>query len=150
MSSSKLERWSGLLAMLGVAIWVTSWGFNGFTEDGTVSVLGFSERGWRRVMDVGTIFLMASLVGFHGRRRGRHGNLGLAGFFISFAGLGTILVGNVIEFWVGDLLYGQHSGFVPTDHIGWVIFLLGHMILFGGLFIVGVSNVRETPRGNGD
>ena len=148
MSSSKLQRWGGLLAMFGVAIWVTAWTFTGFTEDGSAAVLGLSERGWRRVMDVGTILLMTSLIGFHSRARDRHGNLGLAGYFISLAGLGTILVGNVIEFWVGDWLYGRRrSGFVPTDHIGWAIFLIGFMILLGGLLIVGLANLKERLRG---
>ena len=48
-------------------------------------------------MDVGTLFLMASLIGFHKARRAGYGKLGLTGFLISFVGLSTILVGNVIE-----------------------------------------------------
>ena len=144
----KLEQWSGLLLLSGSAIWLVSWLLNSQTADGTVAVLGLSERGWRRLLDPGTLLLMAGLFGIHRRRRPRYGGLGLAGFVTVQCGLLAILVGNFVEFWVGEWLYIDTPGvFKPTDHIGWAVLLLGVAIVLLGLFVLGVAFLR-TQFGN--
>ena len=131
---------------LGSAIWLVSWLLNGQTADGSVAVLGLSERGWRRLLDPGTLFLMAGLFGFHKRNRQRYGKLGFAAFVIIQIGLAVLLVGNVIEFWIGEWLYVDTPGeFKPTDHIGWTVFLLGHLIGLVGLLLLGVAWLRRPP-----
>ena len=139
----RLEQWSGRLLLSGSTIWLVSWLLNSQTADGTGAVLGLSERGWRRLLDPGTLLLMAGLFGFHQRRRARYRGLGLAGSVTTQCGLATILTGNFIEFWIGEWLYVDTPGlFKPTDHIGWAIFLLGVAIVLVGLFIVGLAMLR--------
>ena len=143
----RLERWSGPLLIAGSTIWLVSWLLNGQTADGTVAVLGLSERGWRRLLDPGTLFLMAGLCGFHRRRHLRYGRLGLAGFVTAQSGLAAILIGNFVEFWIGGWLYVDRPGeFKPTDHIGWGVFLLGVAIALIGLLVVGVALLRTRSR----
>ncbi len=124
---------------MGLTIWVVSWALNGRTLDGSVSVLGMSERGWRRLLDPGTLFLMAGLLGFHLRSRHTYGRLGLIGFFTTQVGFAVALVGNIIEFWVGGWLYVDGPGFEPTDFLGWQVFLIGVMIASVGLAIFAVA-----------
>lgn len=143
----RLEQWSRPLLLSGSAIWLVSWLLNGQTADGTVAVLGLSERGWRRLLDPGTLLLMAGLFGFHRRRRPRYGRLGLAGFVTTQCGLAAILIGNFIEFWLGEWLYVDRPGkFEPTDHIGWAVFLLGVATVLVGLLVVGVALLRVQSR----
>jgi len=134
-----LARWSPLLLAMGLTIWVVSWALNGRTLDGSVSVLGMSERGWRRLLDPGTLFLMAGLLGFHTRRRHTYGRLGLIGFVTIQVGLFIALTGNVIEFWVGGWLYVDGPGFEPTDFLGWQVFLIGVLIALAGLVIFAIA-----------
>ena len=98
-------------------------------------------------MDPATLLLMAGLFGFHRRMRPRYGRLGLAGFVTTQCGLGALLIGNFIEFWVGDWLYVDTPGeFKPTDHMGWVVFLLGVAIALIGLLVAGVALLRTRSR----
>ncbi len=95
---------------------------------------------------------MVGLFGFHRRRRARYGRLGLAGFVTTQCGLAAILIGNFIEFWIGEWLYINTPGvFKPTDHIGWAVFLVGVAIVLVGLFVVGVAMLRMQSgiRGSG-
>ena len=143
MITRRFEQLSGWLLLSGSTIWLVCWLLNGQTADGTVTVLGLSERGWRRLLDPGTLLLMAGLFGFHQRRRARYGGLGLAGSVTTQCGLAAILIGNFIEFWIGEWLYVDTPGvFEPTDHIGWAVFLLGVATLIVGLFVVGVALLR--------
>lgn len=131
------------MAMLGGAIWTTSWILNSFTEDGTRAVLGLSERGWRRTLDPALLFFMAGLLGLNARREGRAGKLGKLGFVISLVGLAAMLAGNVTEFWIGELLYVDVPGeFEPTDQLGWGIMGAGFMILLVGFILFGIATFR--------
>ena len=126
--------------LLGAAFWVAAWVLIAQTQDGSVAVLGLSERGWRRSLDPSTLMLMTGLLGFHAANRQRYGRLGLAAFAIAEFGFALVLIGNVIEFWIGGLLYAEvPGGFVPTDHIGWAVFLVGLLVVFAGLTLMGVA-----------
>jgi len=143
MHSAKHIRWSGLLAMVGGVIWTGSWILSHFTEDCTRAVLGLSECGWSRMRDPAMLFFMAGLVGFYARQAGKTGKLGKTGFIIGLAGLGTMLIGNVIEFWVGALLYADVPGeFKPTDHLGWAIVIVGFVVVSIGFILLGVATLR--------
>ena len=143
MISRRLEQWNRPLLLSGAAIWLVSWLLNGQTAHGAVAVLGLSEHGWRRLLDPGTLLLMAGLLGFHRRRRDRYGRLGLAGFVTTECGLAAIFIGNFIEYWVGDWLYVDTPGlFKSTGDIGWAVCLVGVAIMVVGLFVVGVAMWR--------
>ena len=137
------------MMIVGSAIWLVSWICNGQTEDGAVAFLGLSEWGWRRLLDPATLLLMTGLLGFHVGRRQRYGKLGLVAFATTEFGLAVVLIGNVIEFWIGGLLYMDVPGaFEPSDHVGWAVFLAGLLVVLIGLVLVGVASARvEAPGG---
>ena len=144
MTTQKLIRWSGALAMLGGAIWILSSVMNAFTHDGARAVLGLSELGWRRMVDPGMLFFMAGLAGFYARQGGKTGKLGKTGFIIGLAGLVTMLIGNVIEYWVGPLLYDYVQGEIsPAEHLGWAIVTVGWLVVVPiGFILLGVATLR--------
>ena len=142
MSSSKLIRQSGLLAMVGGAIWTTSWILNSLTEDGTRAVLGLSERGWRRALDPAMLFFMAGLVGLYARHKRHSGKLLKAGFIITFVSLVTMLAGNVLEWWVRDFIYARGPEHHRLGSLGWTISGLGFMIQPVGFILLGVATLK--------
>ena len=129
VTPSRLIRWTGLAAMLGAAVWWTSWILNGFTRDGTVAVLGLSERGWRTVANVALLSFIGGLAGIAVAHASRAGKFAIVGFLTTLLGLVMMLAGNVIEFWVA-----ANPG--------------GFMILFGllvqpmGLILLGIPIVK--------
>ncbi len=132
MRSERWARGSGVLAMLGGALWIVSWTSNAFTADGTRAVMGLSERGWRTVLNPALFFFIAALAGLYARQSGRMGRAGRTGFFIGVAGLMTTIIGNVAEFWVLE----------PADHRGWHLFLTGLVILGIGCLLFGFAALR--------
>lgn len=132
MRSETWVRRSGVLAMLGGALWMVSWTFNAFTADGTRAVMGLSERGWRTVLNPALLFFLAGLAGLYAKQAGRMGKVGRTGFFIGVVGLMTTIVGNVAEFWILE----------PADHRGWHIFLTGLVILGTGSLLFGLAALR--------
>ena len=143
MLSRTQIRWIGILAMIGGAIWAVSWTLNAFTQDGSQAVLGLSERGWRTILNPALLFFIAGLTGHQLRSARRLRTLGKIGFVTSLVGLVAMLVGNVIEFWIGELLYVDVPGkFKPTDHVGWDMFLTGFVILSIGLILLGIAHLN--------
>lgn len=133
MSPSRLIRWTGIAAMLGGVIWILSWVMNAFTRDGTRTVLGLSEPGWRTTLNPAFVFFIAALLGLHRQRRDRLSRLELAGLLVSVVALVAMLVGNVLEFWV----------FPPSNHVGWITFLLGFFLLAVGSMALGTGAIRS-------
>ncbi len=132
MRSGPWVRRSGVLAMLGGALWIVSGTSNALTADGTRAVMGLSERGWRTVLNPALFFFMAALAGLYARQSGRMGRTGRTGFFIGVVGLMTTIIGNVAEFWVLE----------PADHRGWYAFLTGIVILGIGSVLFGIASLR--------
>ena len=142
--NSPRTRIPAALAMLGGALWAASWSFNSFTEDGTRAVLGLSERGWRRLLDPALACLIVALVAYKRRYAWPGSRAAVFGWSTATLGLVAMLVGNVIEFWIGELLYVNVPGqFKPSDHVGWALFLAGLMILSGGFVVLGVVHFRS-------
>lgn len=135
----------GALAILGGGLWAVSWIFNLLTEDGTRAVFGLSERGWRRLLDPAVTFLIIALFAYRTQYVWPGSRAAAFGWSIAILGLVTTVVGNVIEFWIGELLYVDVKGqFRPTVHLGWVLFLAGFMILIPtGFIVLGVAHFRS-------
>jgi len=102
MTSAKLIRWTGLAAMLGAAVWWASWILNGFTKDGSVTILGLSERGWRTVANAALLSFIGCLAGIAAAHASRAGKVAIIGFLTTLLALVAMLAGNVIEFWVAS------------------------------------------------
>ena len=123
---SRLIRRAGLAAILGAAIWWTSWILNSFTKDGSVAVLGLSERGWRTVANLALLSFTGGLAGITAAHASRAGKVAFVGFLTTLLGLVAMLAGNVIEFWVAadpggfmtlvGLLVQQVDGRPREDH----------------------------------
>ena len=140
MSSSRLIRWSGLLAILGGAIWTAAWILNGLTEDGTRTVLELSEGGYRRITNAALLLFMVGLVGFHKRQAGRSGKLGTRGLIVALVGCALMIIGNVFEF---GLIGGIPDGERPGMMMGWIIFALGLIFIVPmGLVVFGVGVIK--------
>ena len=145
MTPSRLIRWTGLAAMLGAAVWWTSWILNGFTRDGAVAVLGLSERGWRTVANAALVSFIGGLAGIAAAHASRAGKVAFVGFLTTLLGLVAMLAGNVIEFWVA----ADPGGFMTL--VGLLVQPIG-LILLG--FPVFKANVlprwgRPVPLGFG-
>ncbi len=142
--NSARMRICGALAILGGALWALSWSFNSLTQDGTRAVLGLAERGWRRLLDPALAFLIVALFAYRRRYSWPGSRAAVFGWSIAVLGLVAMLVGNIIEFWIGELLYLDVPGqFEPTDHLGWALFLAGLMIQAGGFVVLGVAHFRS-------
>ena len=135
MHSAKHIRWSGLLAMLGAAVWWTSWILNSFTKDGSVAVLGLSERGWRTVANAALLSFIGCLAGIAAAHASRAGKVAIIGFLTTLLALVAMLAGNVIEFWVA------------ADPGGFMI-LFGLLVQPIGLILLGIPvfKARVLPR----
>ncbi len=140
MSSSRLIRWSGLLAILGGVIWIASWILNGLTEDASRTVLGLSEGGYRRITNAALLLFMVGLVGFHKRQAGRSGKLGTTGLIVALVGCALMIIGNVFEFGlIGSIPDGERPGMM----MGWGIFLLGLIFIVPtGLLLFGIGVIK--------
>ncbi len=121
-----ISRRGGLFSMLGSLLWIVSW----------VLVMlagGGRSRGepiWRTVLlNPAILLLMAGLAAFHARQAGRSGRLGKSGFAVCLLGTGTMLLGNVVEFWV-------------SEHPGWVMIGVGAMMLPVGFVLLGLGTLR--------
>lgn len=144
--NSARARICGALAMIGGVLWTLSWTFNFRTGgQGTRVFLGLSERGWRRLLDPALIFLIIAFFAYRKRYLWPGSPAAAVGWTIVALGLLTTIVGNVIEFWIGGLLYADVPGqFKPTDHLGWTLFLAGLMILVpAGFIVLGVAHFRS-------
>ncbi len=138
-------RICGALAILGGALWALSWSLNILTHDGTRAILGLSERGWRRLLDPALAFMIIALFAYRRRYSWPGSRAAAFGWSIAMLGLLTMLLGNVMEWWIGVLLYLNVPGqFKPTDLLGWALFLAGSMILApGGFVVLGVAHFRS-------
>lgn len=98
MASPAFDRRGGLLAILGSLLWTVGWIITLIAGGGSDT-----ERVWRTLLvNPALLLFMIGLTGFHARQSGRSGQLGKAGFAVSLLGTGTMLVGNVVEFWVSE------------------------------------------------
>jgi hypothetical protein len=138
--NSARGRVYGALAIVGGALWAVAWAFGLHTEEGPV--LGLAERGWRRLLDPALLFLILAFFAYRRRYVWPGSRAATVGWAIATLGLLTTLAGNVIEFWIGDLLYTDVPGqFEPSDHVGWALFLSGALILVpAGLILLGVAH----------
>jgi hypothetical protein len=57
------------------------------------------------------------------------------GFSVCLLGTATMLLGNVVEFWVSEYFYG-------TQTPGWVMMGVGLVMLPGGFFLLGIGTIR--------
>ena len=131
MASAKLNRRGGLFAMLGSLLWTVGWILTAFAGGGTGA-----ERRWRTLLvNPAMLLFMAGLAGFHARQAVRSGQLGKTGFAVCLLGTGTMLLGNVVEFWVSEYFYG-------TQRPGWVMMGVGLIMLPAGFVLLGIGTLR--------
>lgn len=120
-----ISRRGGLFSMLGSLLWVVSWVLVALAGGGRSR----SEWLWRTlVLNPAILLLMAGLAAFHARQGERSGWLGKTGFVVCLLGTGTMLLGNVVEFWV-------------SEHPGWVMIGVGSMMLPVGFVLLGLGTL---------
>jgi len=144
MASQRLIRWSGLATMLGGLLFMVLWRLAGMAE--STKVLGLTESAYGRMNTASLLLLTAGLAGLylHTRQAARFGRLGVAGFVLAFIGVALMVLGNVIEWWISDLMFADVplGEFKPGTHAGWGIFLIGLCVLSVGLVLVGIATIQ--------
>ena len=131
MIQPDINRRGALFSMLGSLLWIASWVIVSFVGGGSRS-----ERLWRTVLlNPAMLLLMAGLAAFQKRQAERSGRLGKAGFAVCLLGIGTMLLGNVVEFWVSEYFYG-------TQTPGWVMMRIGLTMLPVGFVLLGFGTLR--------
>jgi hypothetical protein len=131
MASAVLNRRDGLFTILGSLLWIVGWIITLIAGGGSDT-----ERVWRTLLVNPALFLfIVGLTGFHARQTGRSGQLGKTGFAVSLFGTATMLVGNVVEFWVSEYFFG-------TQTPGWVMMGIGLMMLPAGFVVLGIGTLR--------
>jgi hypothetical protein len=151
--SSNLIRWSGLAAMLGGVMWMllvplitlTYPGRTGWGPKEVIFSLVWED--YNKRLPTVLLLLAVGLAGLGVRYGQRSGGLGRAGFVVALFGLGLMLLGNVVEFWVAG---GIREGVSSAALGGWMSYSLGYLLLSAGLVLVGIAALREKvlPYGN--
>ena len=142
MVSRRLIRWSGLAAMLGGLLFMVLGRLAGMAE--ATKVLGLTEGAYSRINTASLLLLTAGLAGLYARQAGRSGRLGVAGFVLAFMGLALMVLGNVIEWWISDLIFADVplGEFKPGAHAGWGSILIGLCVLAVGLVLIGIATIQ--------
>ncbi len=118
--------------MLGSLLWIVSWIAVGLAGGGRSP----GERIWRTVLlDPAMLLLIAGLVSFHAHQAEKSRGLAKAGFAISLLGAATVLLGNVVEFWVSEYFFG-------TQTPGWRMMGVGSLMLPVGFVLLGLGTLR--------
>ncbi len=126
------SRRGGLFSMLGSLLWIVSWIVVGLAGGGGSR----GERIWRTVLlNPAMLLLIAGLVAFHAHQAEESRGLGKAGFAVSLFGTGTMLLGNVVEFWVSEYFFG-------TQTPGWRMMGVGSLMLPIGFVLLGLGTIR--------
>ncbi len=149
--SSRLIRLGGLAAILGGVLWIAV----------RVLVLlqppPFSYDAYNRIFVAPLLLLLVGLLGLSVRSAGGRGRLARTGTIAALVGCALLIAGNVAEFWLvlvqskpnANAAYqsGAEEVWIGSE-IGWMLFLLGFLILSIGLVLFGVAAVRanEPPR----
>jgi hypothetical protein len=124
-------RWGGLFAILGSLLWTVGWIIVSLVGGGT-----HAERVWRTLLlNPAMLLFLASLAGFQARQAGRSGRVGTTGFAVCVLGTGTMLLGNIVEFWVSEYFWG-------TQTPGWVMMGVGLTMLPAGFILLGIGTLR--------
>ena len=139
MASRRLIHWSGLAAMLGGLLWMVLVPLQGMAE--STKVLGLTEGAYNRMNTASLLLLTAGLAGLYARQAGRFGRLGVAGFVLAFIGLALMVLGNVIEFWISDLIFADVQ-LGEFKQVGVGSFLIGLCVLAVGLVLVGIVTIQ--------
>lgn len=139
MISPKLIRWGGLAAAIGGLLWALFPLGEVFvsthdTQPGTPAHLAAEAVDWLMAV-VPLLLLIVGLAALHTLHRRDYGRLGHAGFFVCFAGLALMFVGNGVE--VASLTF---SG--SESDVGHTFFLLGFLALLIGCVPLGIAIVR--------
>ena len=133
MVSAVGNRRVGLFTMLGSLLWIVGWIITLIAGGGSDT-----ERVWRTLLVNPALFLfVVGLTRFYARQMGRSGQLGKAGFAASLIGTATMLVGNVVEFWVSEYFFG-------TQTPGWVMMGVGLLVLPAGFVVLGIGTLRAS------
>lgn len=131
-----MPRWAGVAAVLGGLAWIPV--RLGVSVAFSTEFLRLTYVQWNMLMVVPLSLLLIAMVGLASRAPTRPGRIGA---WVAVAGLVGMLAGVIVEFWIYGGLSGDRDGAV----LGWMIYLLGGLLIHVvGLVAFGTGVVR-TP-----
>jgi hypothetical protein len=142
MSSSGIVRWGGLAAMLGGTLGIVLAPILTYlltTSSGAYLIFG---KGYFLVY----LGCLAGLMGLNAQRMRspRRPNMERLGLRVTFVGLATSLVGDILAYW-GDIFGGEllaEGEFTAVQSGGVIVEVLGLLLLLVGSVILGVTYLR--------
>jgi len=148
MIARVLERSSGLAAIFGGVAWAVSLPLVATAAGDDPVGLGYDD--YNRLLTLPLVLLLVALLGLRSLQRPRLSRWGRRGAALSLIGVGLMLAGNIVEFWLvllaEDPVFAIASdrgveSFAGSD-IGWPIFLIGALLLFVGGILFGAAAPR--------
>jgi hypothetical protein len=110
-------------------------------------LFGFSYADYSRLLWIPMAFILLGLIGVYGSFSNSLGRLGKIGFWLSAAGFGLHMLGNIIEFWVYRVwlvpLFGEFRTGSAGSNFGYEVNGYGFMLLMVGLSIFGIAGLRS-------
>jgi hypothetical protein len=148
-----MERWSGVAAIVSGIAWGVSLPLVASAASDDPVGLGYDE--YNRLLTLPLLLLLVALAGLRTLQLPELSSWGRRGASLAVLGAGLLVLGNVIEFWA-VLLSNDDVAAIATDRdldewagstIGWVVFLVGALLLFVGGIVFGVDtwHIRILP-----
>jgi len=137
MPAARLSKWSGIASMLGGVLWTVLELLSDSAWDRTI--FGLTYEDYNRLKPIPLLLVLAGLAAFYARQEGRSGRLGRTGFGVACFGLALLLVGNIVEFWIGG---GIRVGDKAISTTGWNLVLIGVPLLAVGMVLLGSATLR--------
>jgi hypothetical protein len=144
-----VSRWGvrliGAAAIIAAVWWGVAWIAIGVADNGPREVLGLSRSAWRFSVNVPLVVFLFACLGWRAMHPERMPILGQLGLGFVLAGLGAMLMGNMLE--VGVVL--QHDDVAPNEPtaiqvIGVFFTFVGFVLQPLGYLLLGVSTAMGT------
>jgi hypothetical protein len=148
VGGNRPEGWTGLAAIGSGIAWAVVLPL--VATAASADPVGWRYDDWNRLLTLPLLLLLVSLVGIHRVAAERISAWGRRGGALALVGVGLMLVGNIVEFWL--VLLTDADVFAIADPrgldewagstVGWLVFLLGSLLLLAGGVLLGVGTSR--------
>jgi hypothetical protein len=143
-----LVRWGGVAAILAGLGWAVALPL--VATAASADPVGWRYDDYNRVLTAPLLLAVLALAGVRAAQVEHLSKWGRRGAWLALAGAGTMVVGNVVEFW---LVLASDAEVYAIAHprdldewvgstVGWILFLLGSLVLLAGTVLLGIATGR--------